>query len=320
METKQNPFSVYDFLGYLLPGALFIYLVLFGCAILGISWPNYLPIPVYLIKQPDSYIPFSILAYIIGHTLSFLSSLIVERYALWNFGYPSKFLLGVRPKSYLDGIPDDSHYKPRCFIRIFLSLVAFPFSSLDIILERLIKIRELYAKQLDPQITSLINRKIWIFIGVELGIFRHIISFDKEAKGTYKTNNVDIFRAIYHYVLHNFPSHTPSLKNYVSMYGFLRTITLMFTSLFWVGVLKLVGLSIEIFCATKVQLVLVDKALFVVGFVIIAWIASYVFFMGFVKFYRRYTLEALMALGANYSGAIPDGIKDPFAKRAFYSD
>jgi hypothetical protein len=160
MNSKQNPFSLYDFLGYLLPGALCIYLVVLGYPVFGISLAA-LPTPhPSLFKHPDGYIPFIIVAYVIGHSLSFISSLTVERYTIWAYGYPSRFLLNIRPTSIFDGISaDDPLRKRRILVRLLVTIVCFPFTSLDILLERVIRIREIYVKALDLKWTPLVGQE-----------------------------------------------------------------------------------------------------------------------------------------------------------------
>ena len=92
MDVKQNPFSIYDFLGYLIPGAVFLYGTLFifehisplNDGAFGFNAAN------LSFEKPETYVPFVLLAYVVGHFLSFLSSITVERYSIWAHGYPSK--------------------------------------------------------------------------------------------------------------------------------------------------------------------------------------------------------------------------------------
>ena len=62
IDTKQNPFSLYDLLGYLIPGAAFLYLVHWLLWLSNITIRPYVPGESLLLSQP--FIPFAILAYI----------------------------------------------------------------------------------------------------------------------------------------------------------------------------------------------------------------------------------------------------------------
>lgn len=150
-----------------------------------------------------------------------------------------------------------------------------------------------------------------------MGIFRLQHKVDPKFKGEMDVGNVDYFRAVYHFCLEKCPAHVSSLKNYVSMYGFLRTLTFLFTTLFWLGVGKAAILALKWFFVQSAaeQLIFYDKLVIAMWLIGSAWLVTYVFFMAFVKFYRRYTLEALMALAANYCPDLPDDFDDPYARK-----
>jgi hypothetical protein len=81
-HMKQNPFSLYDFLGYLIPGSTLIYLF-----IIIENWTNNKvennleSIFSYVSKYNFQEIFFFIIIfYAIGHLLSFISSVTIEKY------------------------------------------------------------------------------------------------------------------------------------------------------------------------------------------------------------------------------------------------
>ena len=91
MDLKQNPFSLYDFLGYLIPGALFLYtaeVVVVSFEVTKVAdYPNLLQMVKAVVEAMDNrlvmlswhtYIPLTILAYTVGQILSFLSSISIE--------------------------------------------------------------------------------------------------------------------------------------------------------------------------------------------------------------------------------------------------
>lgn len=107
-RSTQNPFSLYDFLGYFLPGAILIGVLLpyvIHSANANVCQPpdkpSLLLSYVDLLKEynlPDNhlayiYVVLIIFSYIAGHLLSFLSALTVEKFSIWKLGYPSNYLL-----------------------------------------------------------------------------------------------------------------------------------------------------------------------------------------------------------------------------------
>ena len=102
MEPKQNPFSVYDFLGYFVPGALFFYSLGIVARHSELLADLKLKFTQMIGNEPNQvsfYLPFVLFSYLVGHALSLTSGLTVERFANWCHGYPSKYLLQIRKDS-----------------------------------------------------------------------------------------------------------------------------------------------------------------------------------------------------------------------------
>lgn len=273
MDAKQNPFSLYDFLGYFVPGAFIIYIVLFSSAhIQTTSIPfSTEAINKYLsFERPENYIPFIIIAYIVGHLLSFLSSVTIEQFAIWQFGYPSKFLLGYSRDGYYSA---ETNKKLQAVIRTLVWIFILPISLLDIIFGKLLNMRFFYTKQLDNLLIAIIKKKIDSIVQNQAEIVEP--AKHGTARGT------DFFRYVYHYVLENAPNHLSKIQNYVALFGFLRTITFVFVLFFWVLVFHICYGSFSLPTGLK--------------YIVASSFFTYVFFMAFVKFYRRYSLEVLMA-------------------------
>ncbi|HDZ9177897.1 TPA: hypothetical protein RUZ09_003469, partial [Vibrio cholerae] len=99
---NQNPFSFYDFLGYMLPGALLLYIVTFVFGVddmvlkLSLEDANN-----STANQLLSFIPAVIFSYLLGHVLAIGSSAFIEAFTQYSNGYPSEFLFDVKPKAYL---------------------------------------------------------------------------------------------------------------------------------------------------------------------------------------------------------------------------
>ena len=95
----QNPFSFYDFLGYLIPGGLFLFILfLFSIEINPVYIEGILN---HILKYKEIisvfiYVVLIVLSYISGHFISILSSCLIEKYMNSKLGYPSIYLFSKR--------------------------------------------------------------------------------------------------------------------------------------------------------------------------------------------------------------------------------
>ena len=92
----------------------------------------------------------------------------------------------------------------------------------------------------------------------------------------------DSFRLLYHYAVEHTPNHCPKMQNYVAIYGFLRTTTFLLVATFWV-------LTWHLFTINAGPLQKATIILFTVAVCNVSYAA-------FLKFYRRFSLEAFMAI------------------------
>lgn len=92
-------FSIYDFLGYLVPG---IFLVTNTYWIIKLEDKNYQFEEIKTLFGKINRIEIEkvfvliVVMYILGHIISYISSITIERYSIWSLGYPSRYLLGFR--------------------------------------------------------------------------------------------------------------------------------------------------------------------------------------------------------------------------------
>ncbi len=269
---KQNPFSLYDFLGYFVPGALVLYLyfiieqfkksnkfVLLD-ALENANNPNI-----------ESILPFVIISYVLGHFLSYISSITIEQYANWKYDYPSKYLLALPARHFWNGLHSFHCY----FWRIVLIIFLAPMVVFDFVVGQILGFKKFYHKKLDSNLAKLITIKLKTLV-------RKLEPNEQNIFDVGNGKNQDFHRIIYHYVYENSKCHQSKLNNYVALYGFLRTLTLVMIILFWYIILHTSFFSN--FNWISVILITVLAAVI------------YVFFMGFMKFYRRFTLEGLMVL------------------------
>lgn len=279
---SKNPFSLYDFLGYLFPGA---FLVISLMCIIEI---NELSIPSILDFFQEKFSHFSfegslylvVVYYVVGHVLSYLSSITIERFSLWMFGYPSEFLMGQKTKySYITrvvthcGSRDDKSSGCcdinantiilRSIIWLLLSPIAVPYA----LLSKHFSLKDFIVKPLDDHTRNC----------VEDGI----IELESRLGHDMTNNDVDYSRLIYHYYARKCPQFLSRTDNYVALYGFLRSSCLAFNILtiivpmLWVSELDIISF-----------LLLVASLSFI----------SFILFLAFMKFYRRYSLEIFMML------------------------
>lgn len=291
---NSNPFSLHDFLGYLIPGGFFI----FG---LGMVHQQYF----IFFRLHDAFIYVSkyfqdvsvagvvflvILSFVTGHLLSYLSSMTVQKYSEWTIGFPSKYLFETNTTpswkmglllywKYYFNPPIINNRKAvnvrslarlsiriqRCIVAIFL----FPF-SLIIFSFVLLGMNDTFRKNLMTDMSEILRNK----------------SNKKIKKLCYKQsieliNYDDIFKLLYHFVIENCPQHRSILYNYHALYVYARTISLSFVIFFWASIL--------------IHRTLINNGMFWFTLLVIAFVASF-FYLAFVNFYRKFTLECYMAI------------------------
>lgn len=258
---KQNPFSIYDFLGYLIPGAVLLYSIHFI-----LRYENFLE---FLNMNTVSfellgYIPFVLLAYLLGHILAICASIFIESFSYYINGYPSSYLFSNQNKKYLS-----SPTKCGNIGRVVLYVVIFPIASLNTIGSNINLLRQ--AKELASPLKETVFLQCCKVLREKFNISTDSWSMDDGIKGDY-------LRLLYHYSFEFSERHSNKLQNYVSLYGFSRNISFVFIVLFWIS------------------FIYIDFSNIATVFIpLIFGIISYIFYVGFVKFYRRYSLEVLMA-------------------------
>ena len=153
---KQNPFSLYDFLGYFIPGALLFYLILFIENFKNSStdfkfWD--------LLKnktdfQFEQFLFFIIISYSLGHLINFISSITIEKYAILKYDYPSKYLLNLEIREYwTKGLSISNLWK------LILLVLILPVTVFDLILGDIFKFKNFYTRKLDSFLIVVITEK-----------------------------------------------------------------------------------------------------------------------------------------------------------------
>lgn len=269
---NQNPFSLYDFMGYFIPGSITIFFFIhFG----------YFDIHYFSLAENvsiyDSNLKFDVIfffvvfSYSVGHIINFLSSMTIEKYSNWRYNYPSKFLLGLEKEKYFKKNNITGH-----LLRGFLPVLILPVSFFDLIIGHYLNLKNLYTRQLDELLVDVIKEKCEV-------LFRNIYAFKSKKFTEIKMDDYDFFRIYSHYGFEYSKQHQNRLVNYVSLYGFLRSLAFISVLVFWMFVFKIIT----------------NENSFKLWYLIVVGLISYFLFMGFMKFYRRYTLEGLMIIVIN---------------------
>lgn len=218
-----------------------------------------------------------ILSYICGQIIAYLSSVTIEYFANKLYKYPSYYLLHGEDRNFVyywrtyfwDGL-----YLGNFIWRIILFFIAFPVTLFILLLGAPLKINKFITHPLDTYIRDSIQTKLFN-LSQKLNLARPEINSDN-----------DYHRIVMHYVYLNIPNCQRKTDNYIALYGFLRAICLI--SCIFTDILIIKGLSTINFSASF------DWK----GFMLIITMVFLcnILFMGFVKFYRRFTLENYMAL------------------------
>ena len=276
MEVKQNPFSFYDFLGYFVPGSLFVYLLISIASHSAIKDSALLKfINISELKGVELYTPLILLSYISGHFINFLSAMTVEKHLNWMYGFPSKTLLGIYQDSYFTSGVDS---KKKNSVRVIVAFLLLPISAIDFFVNYALGVKGLVNKELDTMMKTIIRQKITLILSSSAGL-------DSPAEEPARDTNYFLY--LYHYALENSKNHAPKMQNYVALFGLMRTLTFYFVILFWVATWHMIYSNAGMLATITTLLTII--------------FISYIFYLSFIKFYRRFTLEALMAAAVAYS-------------------
>ena len=283
---NKNPFSFYDFLGYLFPGIIALMLTLFVVSLHqeDATITEYFSIKRFVgvffkgdgLKWWESTILLIVPAYVVGHIVAYLSSVIVEYFANNLFGYPSYYLLHKDKLGFKAFTL--KYWKFRnwgSFLwRLAIAIILLPVYLNVGLLGFFLKIVDFIIRPLDEYVRNSVQRKL-----LHLSDTLNLAIPDVNSKADYH-------RIVMHYVYLNIPNCQRKADNYVAIYGFLRAMTLIACAFFDYLLLQQLG-TINIQADFDMNAMFIMLALFAV---------CNVLFMGFVKYYRRFTLENYMAL------------------------
>lgn len=269
----KNPFSFYDFLGYLFPGLIcVIFLKVIFSMDVPITIDTLLKKGIVTSFSWKDTVQYTVLAYVVGHLVSYFSSLTIEPYLIWSYGYPSVFLLKENYNKKFFDINTNVGEKRTYFWKILVCVLIFPICLASLLFGNLLRLKFYVLKPLDPYLRNSINNKVnWLL---------------KKLSLSPKKEGYDVHRILMHYNYEHYENHIRKYDNYIALYGFLRSLSLLCSSIF-VFLLRMELRTIDIQDNVDWTAILILVILFCV---------TYLYYLGFVKFYRRYTLENLMSI------------------------
>ncbi len=366
---NKNPFSIYDFLGYLFPGLsamlIVIYIIFLGTEA---SIEEYFSSATFLdifkknmdIAWWQSTVIIILLSYISGHIIAYLSSVIVEDFSNRIYNYPSYYLLHTnhfnikslksceseclkwqKPKfiwKYLRWIANrcyiisyfkENKGKSRKLWCIIEFILIFPVSLFFLTIGAVCGLGQFITRPLDQYIINSVHIKLWklaetlklhqpdvnsrqdyhrivmhyVYLNIpncQRKIDNYIAIYGFLRACTLKLHQPDVnsrqdyHRIVMHYVYLNIPNCQRKIDNYIAIYGFLRACTLI-TCLFFDYLFFIQLCTIEEYF-NAYSYVAYEINWTAIKILLLLATLCVVLFMGFVKFYRRFTLENYMVL------------------------
>lgn len=289
MPVSKNPFSLYDFLGYFVPGAFMLFALMVASndnkelvRVIGDIDMDSVSKICDLKMDSISVLLFAIVSYIIGHFLSYTSSITIELLSNRLFQYPSKYLLKIKGEE----CNECKEKRHGVFQRLFLGkgfwgglllvisfVVCMPVSLPMLVFAHCECINNYLTRPLDKEWINAIKNKLQLYACM----IGECTSFD--------CPQCDSHLMIMHYVNINVPNATRKVDNYVALYGFLRSMSMALSILF-------IMVSFSSLNAVKTGAAIDRNIICTLCVLALAPIVAY---LAYLKFYRRHTLENLMA-------------------------
>lgn len=289
---NKNPFSIYDFLGYLFPGLIFGVIVVFLWYLERGPMQDYFDFTKYMdvLKKGKDYdwwestVFVIVTSYVLGHVVAYFSASVVEYFTNHLFGYPSQYLLHEQEINYR-GI--NSRYfadttRGSRFWRKLVAVMLLPITLMMLVFGVKCSLINFIVRPLDGYVRNSILNKL------------NALSVTLNLDSPDVNSNADYHRIVMHYVYLNIPNCQRKVDNYVAMYGFLRAMTLISCILFDYLLIDQIFYSVRVINKFGFRNCEINwTAIFL--FIAIFFVTN-LLYMSFVKFYRRFTLENYMAL------------------------
>lgn len=278
VRVERIPFTIYDVIAYLGPGIVS-------------AWAIFDVVPSLFNAPNDSVARFvhdrsaifgvaaidiavaivvaGVFAYTLGVLIGFIASVTIEKLSIVYFGYPSEF---VRTRYKFAGPIADRDITKKFLANgcasgaILVQLICLPL-TIFIWGANILALFSVVIKPLPETMILSWEERFQFLSGYKIGYERR----------------VDWFRFVCFYVINNNPVAFLRMYNYLTLYGFLRNMTFIFLVSTWVY-----SSAAIVFCGTERGCTFAISAL-------ASGIVCGGLFCGFLKFYRRYTEEAILA-------------------------
>lgn len=275
MNPKNTSFTAYDVLGYFVPGAVLLLSIHFSILFHHADDRSYdALLKVFGNVQAGLLVPFLILSYLAGHILGFMSSVTLQRYAIWAYGVPSQILLGYSSHGYFD--PQTSKPWLSNIFRALVFILIIPISFPDLIFGKFLDMRSNYLKRFDNILINVVKSKLISILNKE------IQSDDSDLESLPDPRKNDYLKLVFHHAIERAPNHVSSLRNHVVLYGYLRASALVMVISFWASTLH--------FLCTDTPLW--PSILIIFGYGSL----SFLLFIAYFRLYKRYAEECFMAI------------------------
>ena len=217
-------------------------------------------------------VPLLLLAYFLGHMVSFVSSITVEKHAAWMHGAPAKVLLWGKKGEYLDASKSQNPTVSKA-LHLVIFIFLLPISFVEIVAGRWLRLSRNYIRPADPLIKKAFLRamsRLLDKMGIKVGEINRSSPWEYEVE-----------RLAIHCALERAPAHVSSLRNYVVLFGFLRAMCLIMVAVFWAVQLHFIlrhdyfGFSMSFFLGSALV---------------------FICYAGYLKFQFRYYYEGIMAI------------------------
>lgn len=301
MEIK-SPFSINDFLGYFIPGTISIFLIYINLKFLDSDSTKNI---FFVVSDTTFYVYLIIISYILGHLFNYISSISIEQYSVWRYGYPSYYLLNEKKIHYLkwfnknnliDFFKEKSKYcsiyksQKSILHKIIISIKILIFNL------KLYPIRKLYRLRfrssiwrifllffifpifiLDYFIGSILGLNLFYTNQIDKQLIKVIKSKTNYIINKYKIENItqlDYYFVINQYFQEKHPEFRKKCDLCNAQYRLCRSLSFIF--------------SIASFMFTY-SIITNENNVHFIWFTSTSVLLSFIFFMAFMKFYRLQT-------------------------------
>jgi hypothetical protein len=281
MRVEKLPFTIYDIVGYFLPGATLLASIVF------LLFPDILAnfYEDTSKKSVAGWVVIGILAttisYSLGYCIALIASKGIEDPINAAFGYPSEFLVPESDRSKISSHDETSFLSKVFFLPYFLTPLSqntdtshpeatWSAARLRGWVRR--KCKSIFVKELPGSVIKKLNKRL-----------EHKFSI-----GTQSVSGEEWFNLVQHYVMNNNPSAFMRMYNYMTIYGFCRNLS---AALYCSTFILLVGVTIHLNSLNLSRSV--GFGVYVVILLLLP--LSGMLAANFAKFYRRYSQEAVYA-------------------------